>query len=89
MEPDETISNLEVLDFFAGAARVARGARALCLKAAAFDIGYHHEEKVFDLKLNWRIHVSFLQSNISKFQSYFTIGCAKTRAPILLVRDEK
>lgn len=49
MEPDETISNLEVLDFFAGAARVARGARALGLKAAAFDIGFHHEGKVFDI----------------------------------------
>ena len=49
METDEAISNLEVLDFFAGAARVARGARALGLKAAAFDIGYHNEEKVFDI----------------------------------------
>ena len=50
MEPAEFFPDFsfEVLDLFAGAARVSRAARALGMKAAAFDIGYHENSRVFD-----------------------------------------
>ena len=39
----------QVLDFYAGAARVARASRELGDVAAAFDISYHSDPKVFDI----------------------------------------
>ena len=50
MEPAEFFPdlNFEVLDFFAGAARVSRAARALGMSAASFDIDYHPNPRVFD-----------------------------------------
>ncbi len=41
--------HLDVLDTFAGDARVARVARNLGFKAAALDIGYHRNTRVFDI----------------------------------------
>lgn len=39
----------KVLDFFAGDARIARAARCLGEQAAAFDISYHSDSRVFDI----------------------------------------
>ena len=39
----------EVLDFFAGAARVSQLSRGLDQSTASFDIGFHHDPHVFDI----------------------------------------
>ena len=39
----------QVLDFYAGAARVARASRQLGDVAASFDISYHSDPRVFDI----------------------------------------
>ena len=39
----------EVLDFFAGAARMARASRFLGYPSAAFDISYNAKREVFDM----------------------------------------
>lgn len=39
----------DVIDYFAGAGRFARSARLLGLSAAALDIGYHPNSRVFDI----------------------------------------
>lgn len=50
LEPAELgAGEYEVLDFFAGAARMARAARYVGLPAAAFDISYHRKKEVFDM----------------------------------------
>ena len=51
MEPAEFFPDFsfDVLDFFAGAARVARAARVLGMNAASFDIGFHENPRVFDI----------------------------------------
>lgn len=46
---DPPVPEYQVLDFFAGAARIARGARVMDLPAAAFDIGYHPNDRVFNI----------------------------------------
>ncbi len=50
LEPFENTSpQYQVLDFFAGAARVSRASRGLGESAAAFDIGYHTNPRAFDI----------------------------------------
>ena len=39
---------LDTIDYFAGAARVAKISRGLGGKAVALDVGYHPNKKVFD-----------------------------------------
>ena len=52
----------EVLDFFAGAARVSHLSRGLGQSTASFDIGFHHDPSVFDINspaglvcLSWEV----------------------------------
>lgn len=39
----------DIIDFFAGEARLAKAARVAGMEAAAFDIAYHAKSKVFDI----------------------------------------
>lgn len=45
MEP----MDIEVIDFFGGAARLAKASREIGMKAVAFDISYHTDPNVFDI----------------------------------------
>ena len=49
LERGRTPEDYEVIDFFAGAARIARASRELGFGALAFDIGYHNDPHVFDI----------------------------------------
>ena len=50
LEPMEPTSpQYQVVDFFAGAGRIASAARAMGESTAAFDIGYHSNPRVFDI----------------------------------------
>lgn len=50
LEPMEPTSpQYQVLDFFAGAGRIANAAKAMGESTAAFDIGYHSNPRVFDM----------------------------------------
>ncbi len=50
LEPMEhTSPEYQVLDFFAGAGRIAQAARAMGESTAALDIGYHSNPRVFDI----------------------------------------
>lgn len=52
LEPFEdmgTLPSYEILDFFGGAARVAKAAREVGLDAGSFDISYHSDSSVFDV----------------------------------------
>ena len=45
----EFCNHYDMLDFFAGAGRMARGGRVVGYRAAAFDISYHPNSRVFDI----------------------------------------
>lgn len=45
----EFLNHYDLLDFFAGAGRMARGGRVLGYHGAAFDISYHPNSRVFDI----------------------------------------
>lgn len=50
LEPlEKTSPQYQVLDFFAGAARVSRASRGLGESSAAFDISYHTNPHAFDI----------------------------------------
>ena len=55
--------DVDVIDSFAGAARVARVARACGYRASALDIGYHSNPNVFDI--NQASGFSLLDQNMS------------------------
>lgn len=60
LEDAEPLPEYEVLDLFAGAARVARASRHLGMEAGSFDIGYHENREVFDI--NSRAGFTFPES---------------------------
>ena len=49
LERGPTPEGYEVIDFYAGAARIAKAARELGYGALAFDISYHPDPHTFDI----------------------------------------
>ena len=55
----------DILDFFAGAGRLARAGRRCGETTAAFDIGYHHNRRVFDMNSSSGFALLVLKSRVS------------------------
>ena len=49
MEPGLMVGKFDVIEFFAGQARVSRGARQAGRSSAALDVLYHENQRVLDM----------------------------------------
>ena len=81
-------NHVDTIDCFAGAARVAKVARAYSYTAIALDVGYHPNTKVFDLnasagfaflcfKITWSFGLELQEKNLKEQQSIIYIYCIR------------